>query len=81
MNREVTQTILKGALKTFLQAFLAILALLLIPVLTNWATSLQNGGDITVDVNLFVKILIAAVGAGIAALISYVQNKVSAIPS
>ena len=81
MNQEVTQTILKGALKTFLQAFLAILVLLAVPVLTRWAVDLQNGGEIVVDVNVFVQILIAAVGAGIAALISYAQNKISVIPS
>lgn len=81
MNSDYTQTILKGAAKTFCQAFLAILLLLLVPILTSWATSLQNGGDITVDVDLFVKILIAAVGAGIAALLSFAQNKIGAIPS
>lgn len=81
MNKEVTQTVLKGAVKTFIQAFLAILVLLAVPILTRWAVDLQNGGEIVVDVNVFVQILIAAVGAGIAALISYAQNKISVIPS
>lgn len=71
---EVTQTIAKAAAKTFLQAFLSVLALLLVPVLTNWAVDLQNGGDIVVDVDFFQKVLIAAVGAGIAALISMSWN-------
>lgn len=71
---EVTQTIAKAAAKTFLQAFLSVLALLLVPVLTNWAVDLQNGGDIVVDVDFFRKVLIAAVGAGIAALISLSWN-------
>ncbi len=70
----VTQTVAKGAAKTFLQAFIGVLALLLVPMLTNWAVDLQNGGDIQVDVDWFVKVLIAAVGAGIAALISAVWN-------
>ena len=69
-QKVVTQTVIKAAAKTFLQAFVGVLALLLAPTLTNWAVDLQNGGDIRVDVNWFVKVLIAAVGAGIAALIS-----------
>ena len=81
MNSDYTQTILKGAAKTFVQAFLAILVLLAVPILTRWAVDLQNGGSISIDVNIFVQILIAAVGAGIAALISYAQNRINAIPS
>lgn len=50
------------------------LALLLVPTLTNWAVDLQNGGDVTVDVQFFTKVLIAATGAGIAALISLAWN-------
>lgn len=73
-QKVVTQTVLKAAAKTFLQAFVGVLALLLAPTLTNWAVDLQNGGDIRVDVNWFVKVLIAAVGAGIAALISAAWN-------
>lgn len=71
---EVTQTVAKAAAKTFLQAFLGVLALLLVPTLTNWAVDLQNGGDVTVDVQFFTKVLIAATGAGIAALISLAWN-------
>lgn len=73
-QKVVTQTVLKAAAKTFLQAFVGVLALLLAPTLTSWAVDLQNGGDIRVDVNWFVKVLIAAVGAGIAALISAAWN-------
>ena len=81
MNNTVIQSVAKGAAKTFVQAFLAVLVLLLVPILTNWATTLSNGGEIEVDVNLFSKIAIAAVGGGIAALISYAQNRINAIPS
>jgi hypothetical protein len=73
-DKLVTQTIAKAAAKTFLQAFIGVLALLLVPTLTNWAVDLQKGGDIQVDASWFVKVLIAAVGAGIAALISTVWN-------
>jgi hypothetical protein len=70
----VTQTVAMAAAKTFLQAFVGVLALLLVPILTNWAVDLQNGGDIQIETGWFVKVLIAAVGAGIAALISAVWN-------
>lgn len=73
-QKEVTQTVAKAAAKTFLQSFLGVLALLLVPVLTNWAINLQNGGDVVIDVQFFQKVLIAAVGAGIAALISLAWN-------
>lgn len=73
-QKEVTQTVAKAAAKTFLQSFLGVLALLLVPVLTNWAVNLQNGGDVVIDVQFFQKVLIAAVGAGIAALISLAWN-------
>jgi hypothetical protein len=73
-HKQVTQTVLKAAAKTFGQAALSILVLLLVPVLTNWATTIGNGGDIEVDVNLIGKICIAAVGGGVAALISFAQN-------
>ncbi len=73
-QKTVTQTVAKAAAKTFLQAFLGVLALLLAPVLTGWATTLGNGGDIVVDVDFISKVLIAGVGAGIAALISLAWN-------
>ncbi len=81
MNNEVTQTILKGAAKTFIQATLSILVLLLVPVLTSWAATVGNGGELEVDVNFFAKVGIAALGGGIAALISYAQNRIGVIPS
>lgn len=73
-HKLVTQSVANAAAKTFLQAFIGVLALLLVPTLTNWAVDLQQGGDIQIDANWFVKVLIAAVGAGIAALISGVWN-------
>ena len=81
MNRtqkEITQTVAKAAAKTFAQAFVGVLALLAVPVLTSWAVDLQNGGDVTVDINFFTKLLVAAVGAGIAALISFAWNALKA---
>lgn len=73
-QKQVTQTIAKAAAKTFLQAFLAVLALLLVPMLTSWTDAVSNGGAVTVDTDLIQNVLIAAVGAGIAALISLAWN-------
>lgn len=73
-QKEVTQTVAKAAAKTFLQAFLAILVLLAVPELTRWATTIADGGEVIVDVHWWVQVIIAAVGAGLAALISLAWN-------
>lgn len=77
-QKQVTQTILKAAAKTFAQAFVGILLILAVPVLTSWATTVSNGGDIVIDTDLLANVLIAATGAGIAALISFVGNSLKA---
>ena len=77
----VTQTVVRAAVKTFVQAALSILVLLLVPVLTQWATTVSAGGEIEVDVNFFAKVGIAALGGGIAAVISFAQNKIGVVPS
>ncbi len=73
-TRTITQTIAKAAAKTFLQAFLAILVLLAVPVLTSWAETIGNGGRIVIDLDFLLQALVAATGAGIAALISLAWN-------
>lgn len=73
-NKTIVQSTAKAAVKTFLQAFFGVLLLLAVPTLTNWAVSLQNGGDVEIDVKWFTKVLIAAIGGGIAALISFIWN-------
>jgi hypothetical protein len=74
IQKTVTQTVAMAAAKTFLQAFLAILALLAVPVLTSWAGTIQDGGSIEVDLRFWTQVLVAALGAGIAALISAAWN-------
>lgn len=81
MDTTVIQTVAKGAAKTFAQAGLSILVLLLAPVLTQWATTVGSGGEIDIDVNFFAKVGIAALGGAIAALLSYLQNRIGVIPS
>jgi hypothetical protein len=63
-----------AAAKTFLQSFLAILVLLAVPVLTGWTNTIQNGGSIDIDLRAWTQVLLAALGAGIAALISAMWN-------
>ena len=73
-HKEVTKTVAKAAAKTFAQAFLSIMVLLLVPVLTSWTDAVSNGGTVTVDTDLIQNVLIAATGAGIAALLSLAYN-------
>lgn len=74
MQKQITQSVLKAAAKTFAQAAIAVLALLLAPVLIDWTQVVAGGGTIEISVNFFRQVLIAAIGGGIAALISFAQN-------
>ncbi len=65
---------LKRAVRTFAQGFVATLALLAIPVLNNLVQTVAGGGDITIDVNLWQGIGVAAVAGGTVMLISWAQN-------
>lgn len=76
-NKTIIQSIGKAALKTFLQAFIGVLVLLAVPTLGNWVTSVQSGGEVSVDLEWWTKVFIAAVGAGIAALISFIWNSLN----
>lgn len=73
-NKMITQTVAKAAAKTFLQAAVAVLVLLAVPVLTSWATTIRDGGTVEIDLHWWSQVMIAAVGGGIAALISLVWN-------
>jgi len=73
-QKQITQSVAKAAAKTFAQAALAILVLLAVPVLTSWATTIRDGGTVEIDLHWWAQVLIAAVGGGIAALISLAWN-------
>lgn len=81
MTTTVVQSVAKGAAKTFIQAFLVIF----VPLFLAWATGhtaeLTNGASIDVDLKPLAAFGLAGVLGGSAALLSYVQNKVNAIPS
>lgn len=74
MNKQITQSVARAAFKTFLQAFLGVLSWLLVPVLMGWSTIVGDGGVIHFDGSWFVMVLLAASGAGVAALISLATN-------
>lgn len=74
IDKQITQSVGKAAGKTFLQALLGTLSVLLVPVLINWTAIVGEGGVIEIDGGFFVMVAIAAVGAGIASLISFAQN-------
>lgn len=81
MNQEVVQSVAKGAAKTFGQAFLIIF----VPLFVAWAAGhtaeLSSGTWIDLDLKPVAAFGLAGLlGAG-AALLSYIQNRVSAIPS
>lgn len=63
------------AIRTFVQGFIGVLALVAIPVLSNIVASVVNGGDaVMIDLNLWKNIAIAAIAGGMIALVSFVQN-------
>ena len=78
---------LRRALRTFLQAFVGTLVIMLVPFLTDLVQAAgETDGDIVkIDVNLLGNILIAAVVSGVIALISFAQNaledNVAAVPA
>ena len=74
MEKQVTQSVGKAALKTFLQAFLGVISMILVPVLMGWQNVVGDGGVIDFDGRWFLGVLIASAGAGVAALISFAQN-------
>jgi TRAP-type C4-dicarboxylate transport system permease small subunit len=68
---------LRRAIRTFLQAFVGTLSLLLIPFLSDIAKSAGEAdkGIVEISTDALGNILIAAVVAGVIALISFVQNE------
>jgi hypothetical protein len=64
----------KRALRTFIQGFLGVLALIAVPALNDLVQAVAGGGEVEIDVNVWRGILLAAVAGGIIALISWAQN-------
>lgn len=81
MDTTVIQSVAKGAAKTFFQAALVVF----VPLFLAWAAgntaTLTAGGEIDIDLKPLAAFGLAAVIGGLAATVSYIQNRVSAIPS
>lgn len=67
---------LKRALRTFIQGFVGVLAIVAVPALKDLISSVASGGDVDIDVNLWQGIAVAAVAGGVIALIAWAQNAV-----
>ena len=66
---------LRRAIRTFLQGFVGVLALVAVPLLSNIVSSVVNGGnDVVVDLNIWKNIAIAAIAGGVISLVAFVQN-------
>lgn len=81
MDTTVIQSVAKGAAKTFFQAALVVF----VPLFLAWAAgntaTLTAGGEIDIDLKPLAAFGLAAVIGGLAATVSYIQNRVNAIPS
>lgn len=67
---------LRRALRTFLQGFVGVLALIAIPALNNLVSAVAGGGEVEFDVNFWQGVAVAAVAGGIIALVSWAQNEI-----
>ena len=65
---------LRRALRTFLQAFVGMVALIGFPIAQNIINAATNGEPVQIDVDAWKRVLIAALFAGAVALISALQN-------
>jgi hypothetical protein len=65
---------LKRAIRTFLQGFVATLALIAIPLGQNLIQTVAGGGNLKIDVNLWGAVGVAAVVGGGIALVTWAQN-------
>lgn len=65
---------LKRAIRTFLQGFVATLALLAIPLGQSLIQTVAGGGQLEIDVNVWGAVGVAAVVGGGIALVTWAQN-------
>jgi predicted phage tail protein len=65
---------LRRAARTFFQGVIGVLMLLAIPVLNQLIQSVAGGGEVTIDLDLWRSIGIAAIAGGVIALIAFLQN-------
>jgi hypothetical protein len=64
----------KRAVRSFAQGFVAVLALVAVPMLNRLVQTVADGGELQVDVNFAGAIGVAAIAGGAVAMISWAQN-------
>lgn len=67
---------LKRAGRTFVQAFVATLAMLAVPALTGIIQSISNSEPYELDFRFWQGVVVAACLSGVISLVSYVQNAI-----
>jgi len=75
MSSKYRDAVIRAA-RTFGQGFLGVLILTAVPILRDMVSAVVGGGEITIDLNAWQNIALAALAGGLIALISFVQNAV-----
>lgn len=65
----------RRAIRTFIQGFIGVLALVAVPQLTNIVNDAVDGRAISVSLDVWQSIVFAAIAGGVIALISWAQNE------
>ncbi len=64
----------RRGIRSFVQGFIGVLALLALPILNQWVTSVGSGGEVIIDVPFWRSVAMAAVGGGVVSLVAFIQN-------
>lgn len=62
------------ALRTFVQGFIGVALLIVVPALNSIVQAVASGGEVEIDVNFWQGAAIACVAGGVIGLISFIQN-------
>ena len=65
----------RRAIRTFIQGFIGVLALVAVPQLTNIVNDAVDGRAISVSLDVWQSVVVAAIAGGVIALISWAQNE------
>ena len=64
----------RRGIRSFVQGFIGVLAIMAVPALTSLITSVGSGGTVDLDPTFWRSVGIAAVAGGVIALVSFIQN-------
>lgn len=74
MNHQITLTPLRAAGKTFVQAFMAVFGPLALLTLNGYIATVQEGGQVVLDLSVWTNAIIGGTAGLLAALVSLVWN-------